>query len=160
MEEDGALEHSLAFAGMAKNSAGSIYKNGTTKPYKEKARVAQMWIDMTGADPHNNQPSIRTLANAAKVSRKFAGKVMAELRGGLLVNTKTLVKSMFPEVKGRYLYQMRMALFYYVCNRRIISVTFMTTGKVCIKQRASWSHGQPSASGSSKQIGSKGMSKS
>ncbi len=47
MEEDGALEHSLAFAGMAKNSAGSIYKNGTTKPFEEKARVAQMWIDMT-----------------------------------------------------------------------------------------------------------------
>jgi hypothetical protein len=42
MEEDGALEHSLAFAGMAKNSAGGIYKNGATKPFQEKARVAQM----------------------------------------------------------------------------------------------------------------------
>ncbi len=37
---------------MAKNSAGGIYKNGATKPFKEKARVAQMWIDMTGANPH------------------------------------------------------------------------------------------------------------
>jgi hypothetical protein len=27
MEEDGALEHSLAFAGMAKNSAGGIYSS-------------------------------------------------------------------------------------------------------------------------------------
>ncbi len=62
MEEDGALEHSLAFAGIAKNSAGGIYKNGATKPFKEKARVAQMWIDMTGADPHNNQPLICMLA--------------------------------------------------------------------------------------------------
>ncbi len=95
MEEDGALEHSLAFAGIAKNSAGGIYKNGTTKPFEEKARVAQMWIDMTGANPHNNQPLIRMLANAAKVSRKFAGKVVAELREGLLVNPKTMVKS-FP----------------------------------------------------------------
>ena len=41
IEENGALEHSLAFAGMAKNSAGGIYKNDMTKPYKEKARVAQ-----------------------------------------------------------------------------------------------------------------------
>jgi hypothetical protein len=40
MEEDGALEHSLAFAGMAKNSAGGIYNHGTTKPFKEKARVS------------------------------------------------------------------------------------------------------------------------
>jgi hypothetical protein len=71
MEEDGALEHSIAFAGMAKNSAGGIYKNGATKPFEEKTRVAQMWIDMTGANPHNNQPSIRMLANAAKVSGKF-----------------------------------------------------------------------------------------
>ncbi len=93
MEEDGALEHSIAFAGITKNSAGGIYKNGATKPFEEKARVAQMWIDMTGANPHNNQPSIRTLANAAKVSRKFAGKVVAELREGLLVNPKTMVKS-------------------------------------------------------------------
>jgi hypothetical protein len=93
MEEDSALEHSLAFAGIAKNPAGSIYKKSATKPYKEKARVAQMWIDMTGADPHNNQPLIHTLANAAKVSRKFAGKVMAELREGLLVNPKTMLKS-------------------------------------------------------------------
>ena len=52
MEEDGALEHSLAFAGIAKNSAGDIYKNGLMKPFEEKAGVAQMWIDMTGADPH------------------------------------------------------------------------------------------------------------
>jgi hypothetical protein len=37
MEEDGALEHSIAFAGNAKNSAGGIYKNGMTKPFKEKA---------------------------------------------------------------------------------------------------------------------------
>jgi hypothetical protein len=71
LEEDGALEHSIAFAGIAKNSAGSIYKNGARKPFEEKARVAQMWIDMTGANPHNNQPSIHMLANAAKVSRKF-----------------------------------------------------------------------------------------
>ncbi len=99
MEEDGALEHSLAFAGIAKNSAGGIYKNGATKPFEEKARVAQMWIDMTGANPHNNQPLIRTLANAAKVSRKFAGKVVAELREGLLVNPKTMVKSI-PRGKG------------------------------------------------------------
>jgi hypothetical protein len=42
MEEDGALEHSLAFAGMATNSAGGIYKSSTTKPFEEKARVAQM----------------------------------------------------------------------------------------------------------------------
>jgi hypothetical protein len=34
MEEDDALEHSFSFAGMAKNSAGSIYKNGATKPFK------------------------------------------------------------------------------------------------------------------------------
>jgi hypothetical protein len=41
-----------------------------TKPFEEKVRVAQMWIDMTtGADTHNNRPSIRTLASAAKVSR-------------------------------------------------------------------------------------------
>ncbi len=93
IEEDGALEHSLAFAGMAKNSAGSIYKNDATKPFKEKARVAQMWIDMTGANPHNNQPSICMLANAAKASRKVAGKIVAELREGLLVNPKTMVKS-------------------------------------------------------------------
>jgi hypothetical protein len=33
------------------------------------------------------------LANAAKVSRKFAGKVIAELGEGLLVNPKTMVKS-------------------------------------------------------------------
>jgi hypothetical protein len=52
-----------------------------------------MWIDMTGANPHNNQPLICMLANAAKVSRKFAGKVVAELREGLLVNPKTMVKS-------------------------------------------------------------------
>ncbi len=93
------LEHSLACAGMAKNSAGGIYKNGTTRPYEEKARVAQMWIDMTGADSHNNQPSIHMLANAAKVSRKFAGKVVAELREGLLVNPNTMVKSI-PRDKG------------------------------------------------------------
>ncbi len=53
MEEDGALGHSLAFAGMAKNFAGGIYKNGVTKPFEEKVRVAQMWFDMTGANPHN-----------------------------------------------------------------------------------------------------------
>jgi hypothetical protein len=99
MEEDGALEHSLAFAGMAENFAGGIYKNGATKLFEEKARVAQMWIDMTGADPQNNQPSICMLANAAKVSRKFVGKVMAELREGLLVNPKTTVKSI-PRGKG------------------------------------------------------------
>jgi hypothetical protein len=99
MEEGGVLEQSLAFAGMAQNSAGGIYKNGMMKPFEEKARVAQMWIDMTGADPHNNQPSIHMLANAAKVSRKFAGKVIAELREGLLVNPKTIVR-VFPEVKG------------------------------------------------------------
>jgi hypothetical protein len=64
MEEDGALEHSGAFAGIAKNSAGGIYKNGATKPFKKKARVAQMWIDMTGANPHNNQPLICMLGNA------------------------------------------------------------------------------------------------
>ncbi len=93
MEEDGALELSLAFAGMAKNSAGGIYKNGATKPFEEKAKVAQIWIDMTGANPHNNQPSICMLANAAKVSRKFAGKVVTELREGLLVNLKTMVQS-------------------------------------------------------------------
>jgi hypothetical protein len=58
-----------------------------------------MWIDMTGANLHNNQPSIRTLANAAKVSRKFAGKVVADLREGLLVNPKTMVKSI-PRGKG------------------------------------------------------------
>jgi hypothetical protein len=99
MEEDSALEHSIAFAGIAKNSAGGIYKNGATKPFKEKARVAQMWIDMTGADPHNNQPSICTLANAAKNSRTFADKVIGELREGLLVNPKTMGKSI-PQGKG------------------------------------------------------------
>jgi hypothetical protein len=31
MEEDGALEHSLAFAGTAKNSAGGIYKKWRNK---------------------------------------------------------------------------------------------------------------------------------
>jgi hypothetical protein len=86
MEEDGALEHSIAFAGIAKNSAGGIYKNGATNPFDEKARMAQMWIDMTRANPHNNQPSIHTVANAAKISRKFAGKVVAELREGLLLH--------------------------------------------------------------------------
>ncbi len=99
MEEDGDLEHSLAFAGMAKNSAGGIHKNGMTKPFGEKARVAQIWIDMNGANPHNNQPSICMLANAAKVSRIFAGTVIAELREGLLVNPKTMVKSI-PQGKG------------------------------------------------------------
>ncbi len=70
MEEDVALEHSLAFAGMTRNSAGGVYKNGVTKPFEEKVSVAQMWIDMTtGADTNNNRPSIRTLASAAKVSR-------------------------------------------------------------------------------------------
>jgi hypothetical protein len=58
-----------------------------------------MWIDMTGANPHNNQPSICMLVNAAKVSRKFSGKVVAELREGLLVNPKTMVKSI-PRGKG------------------------------------------------------------
>jgi hypothetical protein len=48
---------------------------------------------MTGANPHNNQPSIHMLANVAGVSRKFAGKVVAELREGLLVNPKTMLKS-------------------------------------------------------------------
>ena len=59
-----------------------------------------MWIDMTtGADTHNNRPSIRTLASAAKVSRKFAGKVVAELREGLLFDPKTMVKNI-PRGKG------------------------------------------------------------
>ncbi len=42
--EGGALEHSLALAGMARNSAGGIYKKGVTKPFQEKVRVAQMWM--------------------------------------------------------------------------------------------------------------------
>ena len=62
---DGALGYSVAFASMAKNSAGDIYKNGAKKPFEEKVKVAQMWIGMTRAYPHNNQPSICMLANPA-----------------------------------------------------------------------------------------------
>jgi hypothetical protein len=38
---EGALEHSIAFGGMATNCEGGIYKNGATKPFDEKVRVAQ-----------------------------------------------------------------------------------------------------------------------
>ncbi len=75
---EGALEHSIAFAGMATNSGGGIYKNGATKPFDEKVRVAQELIEMIRANPHS-KPSIRALAKAAKVSRSFAGKIVSKL---------------------------------------------------------------------------------
>jgi hypothetical protein len=62
---EGALEHSIAFAGMATNCCGSIYKYGATKPFKEKARVAQKLIEMISADQHS-EPSICALAKAEK----------------------------------------------------------------------------------------------
>jgi hypothetical protein len=52
---EGTLEHSIAFAGMATNCCGGIYKNGTTKPFDDKVRVAQKLIEMIRADPHNNR---------------------------------------------------------------------------------------------------------
>ena len=58
-----------------------------------------MWIDMTGANPHNNQPSIHILANGAKAYRKFSGKFMAELREGLLLDPKTMVKSISQDIR-------------------------------------------------------------
>ncbi len=41
---EGALEHSPAFAGMAMNCDGGIYKNGARKTFEEKARVAQIYL--------------------------------------------------------------------------------------------------------------------
>jgi hypothetical protein len=65
---EGSLEHSLAFSGMATNCDGGIYKNGATKVFEEKARVAQIFIEMNRTDLHN-KPSTCALAKAAKVSR-------------------------------------------------------------------------------------------
>ena len=84
---------------MVKNSAGGIYKNSVTKSFEKKVRVAQMWIVMTGAEPHNNQPSIRGLAKVAGASQRFAGKVMSELREGQLVDPKSKIKNI-PRGRG------------------------------------------------------------
>jgi hypothetical protein len=78
---EGTLEHYIAFASMATNCDGGIYKNGATKTFKEKARVAQKLTEMIRADPHS-KPSIRALAKAAKVSRRFAGKIVSKLGEG------------------------------------------------------------------------------
>ena len=53
--EDGILEHSLALAGMQRNSNGGVFKNCATKPFEEKVRVAQMWIDMNAIDSYAGQ---------------------------------------------------------------------------------------------------------
>jgi hypothetical protein len=93
MVEQEDLEHSIALAGMQRNSNGGVFKNGATKPFEEKVRVAQMWIDMNAAASHNNQPSIRMLASSAMVSRRFAGKVVAELKEEHLVDPKSKIKN-------------------------------------------------------------------
>ena len=93
MVEQEDLEHSLALAGMQRNSNGGVFKNGAAKPFEKKVRVAQMWIDMNAAAPNNNQPSIRMLASSAMVSREFASKVVAELKEGHLVDPKSKIKN-------------------------------------------------------------------
>ncbi len=59
---EGTLEHSLAFASMTMDCGGSICKNGATKPFEEKARVAQKLIEMIRVDPQN-KPSICACEN-------------------------------------------------------------------------------------------------
>jgi hypothetical protein len=100
MVEQEDLEHSLALAGIQRNYNGGVFKNGAAKPFEEKVRVAQMWIDMNAAAPdNNNQPSIRMLASSAMVSRTFASKVVAELKEGHLVDPKSKIKNI-PRGKG------------------------------------------------------------
>jgi hypothetical protein len=72
--DEGALEHSLAFAGMGKNFVSSMYKNGTTKPCEEKARVVRFFIDMIRADPHT-----KTSTRIWPKWQKYLGTLQARL---------------------------------------------------------------------------------
>ena len=79
MDGNPAIRDAFIKSGYSYNQHGCFFENGKAKPLEEKARVAQLYLKMK---EKKSKTSIRDLAVEAKVSRKFAGKVVKELNDG------------------------------------------------------------------------------
>jgi hypothetical protein len=64
-------------AGYTFNSAGGAYRHGVARPFKDKIRVAEIYLEMREIDP---DVSIRAASLAASVGKKFATKVVSEVK--------------------------------------------------------------------------------
>lgn len=81
--------HSQANAGYSVNVHGGNFRNGIARPLEDKIRVAQVYADMMERD---STTSVNAVAKEAKVSRKFATKVIGEIHAGCLIDPRTVVK--------------------------------------------------------------------
>ena len=72
-------------AGYSFNSVGGVYRDGIARPFEDKIRVAEVYLEMREINPDT---SIRALSRAANVSQKFATKVIGEIESGALIDPR------------------------------------------------------------------------
>ncbi len=76
-------------AGYTFNSAGGAYRRGVARPFEDKIRVAEIYLEMREIDP---DVSTRAVSLAASVGKKFATKVVSEVESGALINPHLQVR--------------------------------------------------------------------
>ena len=81
--ESSVVRTSHEGAGYTFNSAGGAYPNGVARPFKDKIRVAEIYLEMREINPN---VSIRALSRAARVGKTFVTKVICEVKSGALIN--------------------------------------------------------------------------
>jgi len=65
------------------NSAGGAYRDGVARPFEDKIRVAEIYLEMREIDPN---VSIRALSRAARVGKNVVTKVISEVKSGALID--------------------------------------------------------------------------
>ncbi len=70
-------------AGYTFNSAGGAYRHGVARPFEDKIRVAEIYLEMRGIDP---DVLITAVSLAASVGKKNATNVVSKVESGALID--------------------------------------------------------------------------
>ena len=71
------------------NSVGGAYCDGVARPFEDKIRVAEIYLEMREIDPN---VSIRALSRrAGRVGKTFVTKVISEVESGALIDPRLQV---------------------------------------------------------------------
>ena len=81
--ESSVVRTSHEGAGYTFNSAGGTYPNGVARPFKDKIRVAEIYLEMREIDPN---VSIRALSCATRVGKIFVTTVIGKVESGALID--------------------------------------------------------------------------
>ncbi len=76
-------------AGYTFNSAGGAYRYGVARPFEDKIRVAEIYLEMREINPN---VSTRAVSLAASVGKKIATKVISEVESGALIDPRLQVR--------------------------------------------------------------------